>query len=181
MVSNGTLVRRRRDCPAPSAPMLCALANVTLFRRNKSPMIYQYTPPTVPRRVFGGPCCPHDHDPRLFNTPTGGRIRSHKPRCGALWREAGATKLHGRSNQKKNSATTRAHGCGLHIFQDLSNCGSEPCSNGKKAWRFRYLPTCLPSQLTGPTGPNGLVRHWAARGIAYTDFDMSFEQPRTAV
>ena len=129
LVSNNALVRRRQGCPAPSARCSELVADVTLFRRNKSPKIYQQIPSTVPRQVLCDSCCPHDHNLRLFSVPTRWRSRSHKPLCGALRRKAGATMLRGSTQNPGNFS-----GAWLLVSRPpkSSQLWLWPCSSEKK-------------------------------------------------
>ena len=109
------------------------VADVTLFRQNKSPKIHQQrttNPVDCAPSIFLRSVLPSRPQPAALSVPAGWQNRSHKPLCGALWHKAGTTAFV--EDPHKPSATL-AHSCRYHVGPCLPSCGSELCSSETKS------------------------------------------------
>ena len=143
-------VERHRGTAPPGLPStLCRcselVANVTPFRRNRSPKINQQIPSTCAPSNFVRSVLP-------FVTTTRGSSECRPDdKAEATSRFVVLCDVkqgpQGFVADPKKPATIRAHSCRVHVRQGLCSCESEPCSSEKKAGRFRvltYLASLLP-------------------------------------
>ena len=145
-------VKQHRGTAPPGLPStLCRcselVANVTPFRRNKSPKINQQIPSTAPSNFVRSVL------PFVSTTRGSSECRPDDKAeatsrlvvlCDAKQGPQGFVA------DPKKPATIREHSCRVHVRQGLPSCESEPCSAKKKAGRFRVLTYLTKGRAAGP-------------------------------